>query len=897
MKKIIAILLTFVILFSLIPAGTTAKAAELGDKPFYCVSMGSLAENPPFVYSQPFPYSGSITAETEWPNVTWGEASGEYEIAEKMAQRFSQRPKGTRYFQLGMVQLLFRNQAENVVFFDKAGAIVEEWFTEFIKEFHRLGGEIDGVITDLEYIGGNSYYIKQNYNGTNGKTKNINVYRDIVADPRYKTRIRPLLEEYGFKFFEGTDIEKGHCEIFCVHSAAGESGHEKCSAVWSYVADRLEREAITDAVLKPLLEYYPDATVSDYQSATLDTWYEAVDNHGNKISFNTVGAGNVSDINTYVGRPQISFFGAKEPVYNNPPSYNKAVFDPTPFKVTNYDLNLFKNLYASTDDRVIDAWHADYFYSRDAVEDGYGGTYCFTPYYSELLYHIGLLNPQVFLGYIIEKDVQKNGGTLQEALQIVSDIMAELTRVAGASDREPILIPETAAYWNASYMLSGMYAAGRNIWRITPDTTQVSVENFKVEGTDPTFYVDGLTVTFPQGKIVEDGKVFMAGTCGYWVETPKGVNPIVTADPDRISKYPAFLADFEDYEIGTEFTSGLALPKTCWNVGGTASIQANGDGKALAVKGNTVISNVKLPPNISAGDDYAMQQIWESTVILPEGLKAEAELKLFSTQETDGGLKINDGKVYYDEKGTYKQIEGVTLTAGTAYTLRREIDFRDYDTFYSDYSVYDASGKLLGKVNDVPMNAFDLPITSITMYTNHVNVPILIDDYKLYATGVNTVFELYETEKGTKITDTSAALTKSTTYRLSWMNATTGKAKAIVYNVDTGEIIETIEMAPGMDGVNYKNVEITADKPIKLAVKTEAEAIPDIDAGNGTQDGNNQPGDGNQPGGNTEPATKSAAPVIIGVVAAVVVVVAAVVVFVILKKKRTADTSENNENE
>lgn len=911
MRKLIAIILTFMLLLSLIPVETTAKAAELGDKPFYCVSMCGSPTQYPYYYSQPCTYTYPITPDTEWPRVFLSDAEGEFEIAEKMANEFDDRPAGTRYFQLELVHKYYRSRVDKVVFFDECVATVNEWMTGFVEEFYHLGGKIDGIITDLEYIESDGYYIRDYYNGTRGKTENKNVYREIVEDPRYATQIRPLLEEFGFVFYEGTDVEKGHCEIFCVHSTAGTTGHEKCYSIWNHVMEVIKRDAITKAVLVPLQKYYPDATVSDYQSITLDTWYEAIQNFGDKVAYNSIGAGNLSDINTYAGRPQASFFKAGY----RPPSYNKATFDPTAFNVTNYDINLFKNMYASTDDRRIDAWIAHYYYVLDPQASGWGSTYCCTPYYSEILYHIGLLNPEVFLGYIIKTEVEANGGTPDDVAHIVSDIMVELTRVAGASDREPILIPETAAYWNASYILSGMYAAGRNIWRITPDTSVVSVEDFKVEGTDPTFSVNGLTVTFPQGKIVENGDIYIAGNCGYWVETPKGVNPVVTADPDRISKYPSFLADFEEYEVGAKFTNGLAKPANSWRVGGSATIQAFGDGKALALEGTTVIENIKLPANISAGDDYAMRQIWETQVILPDGLDARAELKLFSTQETDGGLKIADGKVYYDEKGTYKQLEGVSLSANTAYTVRRELDFWDFDYFYSDYSVYDATGNLLGQVKNVPMRAFNLPVSSIAMYTLNLNAPVLIDDYKLYPAGVATVLELYDAEMGEKITDLSTVRTKNTAYRLSWMNATTDKMKAIIYNAQTGETIQTIDMAPGMDGVNTAIVEITADKPVTLAVKTEMEGNSDGATGSGDQGGNtpggNQGGnnqdDTNQgtnnqnnanqgsanQGGNADHDKKSSAAVIIGAVVAVLVITVAVVVVLVRKKKHTTEPTDN----
>ena len=50
-----------------------------------------------------------------------------------------------------------------------------------------------------------------------------------------------------------------------------------------------------------------------------------------------------------------------------------------------------------------------------------------------------------------------------------------------------------AVAWNESYVISGMYAGGKNIWRITPDTTKVSKKDFLVQnGDDVVFFIDGI---------------------------------------------------------------------------------------------------------------------------------------------------------------------------------------------------------------------------------------------------------------------------------------------------------------------------------------------------------------------------------------------------------------------
>ena len=364
----------------------------------------------------------------------------------------------------------------------------------------------------------NSYYLYDYYAGTRGKEENKYIYQDIVNDPRYETQIRPKLEALGFKFYEDVGGEKS--EIWCINTRdSSTKGHSECSEIWNHVVDLMEIEAVNECVLEPLQKYYPDGTVSDYKVGAQDTWNRATGTHGGEVIFNTIGAGNVSNWLLYAGNPENAYFGWGTSVYDNPPSYNDAEFKATPFNMFLYDINYFKNMYASTDDGRIDAWVANYEYGVGL--SGYPSTFSGTPYYTEALFHVGLMNPEVYLGYIIDSDYINS-------CKVVSDILLELTRLVGASDRKPL---KPQASWNGSYVLSGMYAAGRNVWRITPDTDVVSLKDFKISSNneDPTFSIDGLTITFPGGKILKDGDIRMAGSCGYWIETAQDVEPVISA--------------------------------------------------------------------------------------------------------------------------------------------------------------------------------------------------------------------------------------------------------------------------------------------------------------------------------------------------------------------------------
>ena len=139
----------------------------------------------------------------------------------------------------------------------------------------------------------------------------------------------------------------------------------------------------------------------------------------------------------------------------------------------------------------------------------------------------------------------------------------------------------------------------------------------------------------------------------------------------------------------------------------------------LAIKGNGFLNNTVIPGKIVAGDTYAKQQAWEISFNLSALPTGDAEIKLLnltsgSGVNTDGGFRIFDGKLYYGKIGEYIAFENVTLAANTEYAVKRVLDFRNEEAFFSDYYVYDASGNLLDSAKNVAVDAFKLPVKKPT---------------------------------------------------------------------------------------------------------------------------------------------------------------------------------------
>lgn len=830
MKKLLALIMAFVLLAALSPVTMPVSAEAVTARPFYALNGKELWEQESNVYTKVNFNTPALDGGNNSYLVGAYGAKDIKTIAQKLKEEFDARPEGTRYIMSDLFSEAIHDLVEHNVFYTKSVEITKGWFEEFLAEYSRIGGKLDGISIDVEYVYDGAWYVHLgSYNKLSKAIyNNPNLFADIVADPRYKAEIRPLLEERGFPFQNPTGTKTEIHGIHTQYSAAYE--------IWNNVMSIRKSKAIDEAIYEPLVKYFPNATLCDYQVRYTAAWQKDFRNQVEPTLGNRLGVGAASSFNAYSVLPNNAVFGygdnnkpLDKPTYKTPAAYNDAYYAPTAFNRFLWESNLFKNMHAATPSGKVSA-HVTFFnYSPNKV-----GTYSNTPYYAESIFHIGMLNPEPLMSYIIESEVfsagdafaDPNMGDYGYVVKVLNDVMAELTRVAGASDRKPIAVP---ANWNGDYVLSGMYAGGRNIWRITPDTYHgTTLTQFKVKDKAPTFSIGGQTIVFPQGRIIEDGSVRQVGTCGYWIETPADVMPVITNDADRYSQNPSLQVDFGNYEPGTILTSETALPKASWeHSGNAAKVQtAPNGGKALALTGTSMVKSVKLPENITAGDSYAKQQTWEVTVTVP----ATGKVNVLGCTESDPGLELADGKVYYVDAGQRKEISGVTLTAGNSYIFQRKVDFTNTNVYSGSYAVMDAAGKVLGSVENASMQHIALPVKEIVFRVSGVTDTAYIDDFQMYPTGVATDLEAYNASTGYKLDGLTS--NQDAAYRLSWMNATSEYKVAKIYNGTT--LLETILMAPGQDGVNTG---IVKGSNIQFSVSVEngtAPAPTDYDKGNFT---------------------------------------------------------------
>jgi len=925
-KKIAAILLTVVLVAALFPAALFAQAETPDVKPFYLVNWGRGFETGTFdnVYWMPYTWTKTAWFYPEEDRIDIGmyfngkSTSDMDTAAQWLYEEFSQRPAGTRYINLAAMGTVFRAYVKDVIDFEDGIRLVNKWLDEFLTKYKALGGELDGIAIDLEYNSYTSFYLQTNNcvkydeNGVTKDPKNLDVLQDIVRNERvYQAKIRPQLkelEEQGlFQFYTG-----GTCKVYNEETGAYESvtttidettglpdnlgaslgsvsgyrvpipvseittinrydndgGVAISRSTWSSVLQRHIVNCIDRAVFDPMIEHYPDAILSDYSHEDIYAWNTGFTGTGSTGT--GAKAGNASN-GVYYGGGMGEYFystgsgSTTRQLYYKPVGQDAAVYDPvSPYSMVLREINNHKNIVASAQQAGTEhtnVWIPYFHYASNTTS--YGNT----PYYSELVYHLGLTNPEPYFGYIIESEVISKGkqaayahdpnyGDYEYALGVTNELLAELTRVAGASDRQPIVTPVD---WDDGFVVSGMYAGGRNIWRVSPDTSKISVEDFKVDGTKaPTFTVNGVTITFPQGRIIEDSDITQIGTSGYWVETPADVNPVITKSANHFEETPSFGETFENYNLG-EFTAirysiDTSLypagyrPDTYWAASGTASIVENNGSKAMALTGTTTLTNAStkttdsnknvltVPAQITAGDSYAQQQAWEVTVTMPSSFSGT--IKLLSYNTSYDGFQINSsGAVRYPyiysggTSGDFTNM-GLTLTAGQTYTFKRVLDFTAKT---GSYYVYDANGNLLKSLTDKRILTTS-QVTSIYTTTSSVTGTVIIDDYKLYPVGVTANLKLYDTVELSQyanytplvrsISDTTATRTDKTAYRVSWLNNSGEYKTAVLKNSTTGAVIEQVLMAPGDSGYFTGIVEASASNPVTFALTTESTSVP-----------------------------------------------------------------------
>jgi hypothetical protein len=177
--------------------------------------------------------------------------------------------------------------------------------------------------------------------------------------------------------------------------------YARCRSIWDAVMRTRLNRYITKYVYDPLIAFYPDADVCDYQGRSMDAWNKETEYDGSPmfVGGNREMAGNNTNINFYLHRPSNAYY---ENLSTKPYGFNSAYYAETPFSAALWEFNVFKNLYKAADGYNISTWIAYYdYHSGEMGDETDARVMSGTAYYSEVLFHIGLLDPKPFIGFIV----------------------------------------------------------------------------------------------------------------------------------------------------------------------------------------------------------------------------------------------------------------------------------------------------------------------------------------------------------------------------------------------------------------------------------------------------------------------------------------------------------------
>ena len=334
MKRLAALLLALALVLPVIPA----KAESVAVKPYYGIGSSDFNRTK-------FPnLEGRLTISVGVDNgevyLAYGSAGRDIpKIAAAVKSVLDTYPEGMRNIVLHKISSVLQLQ-EDIVYFEEGVEKLKAVFTDFIKAYAQLGGKLDGIVLDVEYVDTYAWYLysKQYTKG------NQNVYKNIVANPRYQTDIRPLLAERGFRFYE-SDLMP---ELWSVYPGLKGTEKEKYAVsqtIWNTVMRIRLNNYMTEAIYKPMAQYMPNAKLYDYQARDTYAWLKDLTDKGehNYVAGNSVAVGVTSHYNTYGSRLSDEFFAKEgQTVYNTPVAYNGAVFAATPFNRILWDVNLMK---------------------------------------------------------------------------------------------------------------------------------------------------------------------------------------------------------------------------------------------------------------------------------------------------------------------------------------------------------------------------------------------------------------------------------------------------------------------------------------------------------------------------------------------------------------------------
>lgn len=469
-----------------------------------------------------------------------------FEYAKRMKEHFDTIPAGKRAYQVQPVENMhwyggLMNQ-KTMMWLDglyECASLMDNIFTAY----KRMGGpDIDYFFADFEHYT-HPWFISQvvaqyGWDIPRG-------YDNLVQDPRYLTEIRPRLVEIGFNFCEepGENELKYAMDGAYIHTqetfdledlrgGAGEEFLKFRSVVEQYAAFYLQEYFCT--VMK---KHFPNAQFGNYYQSNVTQgpevdYFPHTQGHINKYQ-RKINPGTII-CPEYYGAQLVS--GAFSDGFM--PDYPYKQYLGTVYNAFLVQFKLYQISAMYSQNNRITPWIGSKTWRWHEFSPGK------TDYYDESIFHALLTSSQPYV-LMYDPGGLTGGMYFPEDDRKLSSLMHEMDELVGFEDRQPLMLEPLKN--DTKYILSGMSAGGRNVWRITPDLCYKGYSRSSFlkskDGEPPRFVFGNQIVEFPEGSYIytteENNSLF-----GYWVISPEGTRPREWRDENlEIMPQPDILTD------------------------------------------------------------------------------------------------------------------------------------------------------------------------------------------------------------------------------------------------------------------------------------------------------------------------------------------------------------------
>lgn len=368
------------------------------------------------------------------------------------------------------------------IWWDKGAEACARRFDEFFKSYKRIGGEVDTLVLDCEISLGNWRL---------GNKPEI--YQAIQNDPRFGE----VAEELGF-----ADLDQ-------VRRWRQSDHYLRWNALMHHrVAGYLDK-----GIFDPIKKYYPNLKASNYGHRYGKPPFDCPDLNGHHCDRYPIEGkthfGTHQSASLYAQVAQLArhrFEGSGRP------------YGDGPFQGFRHSVNRMRSM-ALSSQVPIAPWISHKAYKNSDVRT--------SDLYQELLFHVALTGPDVFLYWNPiprGRNARPEYAADDKQDRLVSECLSQLDKLVGGADRRTLV--GSLADWGGDFVLTGMQAEGRTVWRFTPVLSRgVAKNSVLASRSPPIFQTAQSRIEIPGGRLVQPARVL--SWHGFWVTAPLGTKPVI----------------------------------------------------------------------------------------------------------------------------------------------------------------------------------------------------------------------------------------------------------------------------------------------------------------------------------------------------------------------------------